>query len=513
MKNKQYLLMILDGVGLNDNEKGNAFAMAKKPNLNRLFRTYPNARLQASGLAVGLPEGQMGNSEVGHTNIGAGRAIYQGLTRINKSIADGDFYENKTLVDVIDSAKDNNKSLHLMGQVSDGGVHSYQEHLYALLDLAKRRGLDRVYIHAFLDGRDTPPASAIGYIEQLESKTKEIGIGQIATVSGRYYSMDRDSRWERVQLTYDAMTIGRGAKYHSSEKAIQDSYAEEIYDEFVKPVVIVDDNELPLATINDGDSVIFFNFRPDRARQLAAALTQSDFTGFERQSILHDLNFVTMTEYDATFQNVAVAFQPQSIKNGFGEYISNLGYNQLRIAETEKYAHVTFYFNCGQEGSYKGEERILIPSSKVATYDIKPEMSAYEITDKVIAAIEAKTYDVIIMNFANGDMVGHTGKIDKTIEAVEVLDDCTGKIIDALEKVHGEAIVTADHGNCEYMIDSITGGVVTSHSTFDVPIIIVSSRVKSIKNGKLCDIAPTLLNIMNQPIPSEMTGQSIIELK
>jgi len=512
MKKRQYLLMILDGVGINDSTIGNAFKLAKRPNIDRLFETYPNSRLKTSGLAVGLPEGQMGNSEVGHTNIGAGRIIYQELTRITKEIKDGDFFENKIILKAINNAKVENRSLHLMGLISDGGVHSHQDHLYSLLELAKQHGLKKVYVHAFLDGRDTAPATALEFINNLEDKMKTIGIGEIATIGGRYYGMDRDNRWDRVELAYDTMVSGVGDKFASPTEAINKSYEAEIFDEFVKPAVIVDKDNNPIAKICDNDSVIFFNFRPDRARQITHALTDKDFDKFERKSYPKNLLFITMTEYDSTLQNVEAAYNPQSIANTFGEYISKLGYTQLRIAETEKYAHVTFFFNGGEEKQYDGESRILKDSPKVATYDLKPEMSAYEVTDAIVESINSKKYDVIIANFANGDMVGHTGKLDKAIIAVETLDKCVGRIISLLEDVSGEAIITADHGNCEYMIDPLTGEVVTSHSIFDVPVIVVSKRITEIGEGKLCDIAPTMLNLMGEEIPSEMTGHSIVNL-
>ena len=512
MKKRQYLLMILDGVGINDSIIGNAFKLAKRPNIDRLFKTYSNSRLKTSGLAVGLPEGQMGNSEVGHTNIGAGRVIYQELTRITKEIEDGDFFENKTLLKAINNAKIENRSLHLLGLVSDGGVHSHQDHLYSLLELAKKHNLKNVYVHAFLDGRDTAPATALEFINNLEDKMKTIGIGEIATIGGRYYGMDRDNRWDRVELAYDTMVSGIGDKFTSPTEAINKSYEAEIFDEFVKPAVIVDKGNNPIAKICDNDSVIFFNFRPDRARQITHALTDEDFDKFERKSYPKNLLFITMTEYDSTLNDVEVVYKPQIIDNTFGEYISKLGYTQLRIAETEKYAHVTFFFNGGEEKQYDGESRILKDSPKVATYDLKPEMSAYEVTDAIVEAMNSRKYDVIIANFANGDMVGHTGKLDKAIIAVETLDKCVGKIIDLLESQNGEAIITADHGNCEYMIDPLTGDVVTSHSIFDVPVIIVSNRITDVSEGKLCDIAPTMLDLMGEKIPSEMTGHSIVKL-
>lgn len=506
--------MILDGVGLNDEEKGNAFKKAIKPNLDKLFNKYPNNYIKTSGKAVGLPEGQMGNSEVGHTNIGAGRVIYQELTRITKEIEEGSFFKNEELMKAIENAKQKQSTLHIMGLVSDGGVHSHQEHLYALLKLAKQNDVKDVFVHAFLDGRDTPPTSAVDYLKDLEEKMKEIGIGRVASLTGRYYAMDRDKRWDRVKLAYDALTMGQGNKFKTVQKAVENSYEAQEFDEFIKPIIIVDDESKPLATVKSNDSVIFFNFRPDRARQLSHAFMDENFDGFERTSgYLNNIVFVTMTQYDEKLQNVLVAYKPQIIKNTFGEYISGLGYTQLRIAETEKYAHVTFFFNGGEEKQYNGEDRILVQSPNVATYDLKPEMSAYEVTDNVVKSIEDKKYDVIIMNYANGDMVGHTGNMEKTVEAVEALDKCVGRVISALEKVGGEAIITADHGNCEYMVDPKTGEVITSHSTFDVPIIVVSDRVKSIKEGKLCDITPTMLSLMGEKIPAEMTGESLVELK
>ncbi len=512
MQKRQYLLMILDGVGLNDEEKGNAFKLAKTPYIDKLIIKYPNTHIATSGMAVGLPDGQMGNSEVGHTNMGAGRIVYQELTRITKDIEDGLFYDNDILKKAMENAKNNNSSIHFMGLVSDGGVHSHISHLYALLEMAKKYGLDKVYVHAFTDGRDTSPVSATEYLKELENKMKEIGVGKIATLSGRYYAMDRDNRWEREKLAYDAISNGIGNKFKNVQKAIENSYEAQEFDEFVKPVVITDDQNEPIATINSNDSVVFFNFRPDRARQMTRIFTDENFAEFERKDITN-LTFVTMTQYDEKFKNVMVAYKPQLLKNTLGEYISTKGYTQLRIAETEKYAHVTFFFNGGEEKQYVGESRELIPSPKVATYDLKPEMSANDITDKVIEAIDSKKYDVIIMNYANGDMVGHTGNIEKAIEAVETLDKCVEKVITKIEQVDGEAIITADHGNCECMLDLKTGEVVTSHTTFDVPVIVVSNRIKNITSGKLCDIAPTLLELMGENKPSEMTGTSIVELE
>lgn len=510
-KNKQFLLMIMDGVGLNDEEKGNAFKLAHTPNIDKLIAKYPNTHIATSGMAVGLPTGQMGNSEVGHTNIGAGRIVYQELTRITKEIEDGAFYNNKELLNAIKNVKENDSALHLMGLVSDGGVHSHNSHLYALLELAKRNNIENVYIHAFLDGRDTPPTSAIEYIKELEEKIKEIGVGKIATIAGRYYAMDRDKRWDREKLAYDAIVNGIGNKFKTAQKAIENSYEAQEFDEFVKPIVIVNDENEAICKLKDNDSAILFNFRPDRARQLTRVITEPNFIEFETLK-MPNLYFVTMTVYDEKLNNVHVAYKPQVLKNTLGEVLSNRGYTQLRCAETEKYAHVTFFFNGGKEEIYNGEDRILVDSPKVATYDLKPEMSAYEVTDKIIEAIESKKYDVIIMNYANGDMVGHTGFIDKAIEAVEALDKCVGRVISKIEEVNGEALITADHGNCEYMLDLKTGEAITSHSTFDVPLIVVSNRVKALKNGRLCDLAPTLLDMMGEEKPSEMTGESLVEL-
>ena len=511
MKSKQYLLMIMDGVGLNDEEKGNAFKLANTPNIDKYISKYPNTYVATSGMAVGLPEGQMGNSEVGHTNIGAGRIVYQELTRITKEINDGKFFENNELKKAMENVKEKNSNLHIVGLVSDGGVHSHIDHLFALLEMAKKEGINNVYVHAILDGRDTAPTSAIDFLKSLEEKAKKIGVGQVATLVGRYYAMDRDNRWERLKLAYDAMTLGTGNMFRTVQKAIETSYEAQEFDEFVKPIVITNENNEPLATVKDNDSVIYFNFRPDRARELTKAFVLDNFDGFEREKI-NNLTFVTMTQYDESIKNVLVAYKPQVLKNTFGEYISNLGYTKLRLAETEKYAHVTFFFNGGNEEPYKGEDRALVPSPKVAKYDLKPEMSAYEVTQKALDAIESKKYDVIIMNYANGDMVGHTGNLEKTIEAVEALDDCVGKVISKIEEVNGEAIITADHGNCEYMLDLKTGEAITSHSTFDVPFIVVSNRVKSLKDGRLCDIAPTLLTLMGERIPEEMTGESLVEI-
>ena len=510
MKGKVNMLMILDGFGDNPNQDGNAIKLAKTPNIDRLMKKYPNTDIYASGPHVGLPEGQMGNSEVGHTNIGAGRIVYQELTRITKSIEDGDFFSNPEFIAAIENCKKHNSKLHILGLVSDGGVHSHNRHLYGLLEMAKRRDFEDVYVHCFLDGRDTPPASAETYVAELQEKMKEKGIGKIASLSGRFYAMDRDKRWQRVQKCYDALVNGEGEKAGDPIKAIEDSYQKEVFDEFVVPTVICNGNE-PVAKIEENDSVIFFNFRPDRAREISRTLVDPEFNDFETRKDL-DLCFVCMTPYDETLPNVDVAFKKEHLKNTFGEYISNLGYTQLRIAETEKYAHVTFFFNGGEEKQYEGEDRILVPSPKVETYDLKPEMSAYEVTDKVVEALNADKYDVIILNFANTDMVGHTGSLPAAIKAVETVDECVGKIAEIIEEKKGNLIITADHGNADQMIDYKTGEPHTAHTTNPVPIILVTANknYKLKENGKLADLAPTMLDIIGLDKPEEMTGESLI---
>ena len=509
MENKVTMLMILDGFGENAEEKGNAVKLANTPNIDKLMKQYPTTRIAASGLAVGLPEGQMGNSEVGHTNIGAGRIVYQELTRITKSIEDGDFFSNEEFVNAIENCKKNNSKLHILGLVSDGGVHSHIRHLFGLLEMAKRRDFEDVYIHCFLDGRDTPPASAENYITVLEEKMKEKGIGKIATISGRFYAMDRDKRWERVKKAYDAIVNGEGNKQANAINAIEGSYQKEVFDEFVEPTVITNGDK-PTATISDGDSVIFFNFRPDRARQLTRAIVDPDFDGFETKKI--KTYFVCFTNYDETMPNVHIAFKKEQIKNTLGEVICKQGGKQLRIAETEKYAHVTFFFNGGEEKQYEGEDRILVPSPKVETYDLKPEMSAYEVTEKVLEAIESEKYNCIILNFANPDMVGHTGNLEATIKAVETIDECVGKIVNAIKSKKGNLIITADHGNAEQMIDLKTGEPHTAHTTNLVPLILISEKEGlKLKQGKLADLAPTILELMNIEKPEEMTGESLIE--
>ncbi len=511
MKDKLTMLMILDGFGDNTNTDGNAIKLAKKPNIDRLMKKYPNTEIYTSGLQVGLPEGQMGNSEVGHTNIGAGRIVYQELTRITKSIEDGDFFSNPEFIGAIENCKKHNSKLHILGLVSDGGVHSHNRHLYGLLEMAKRRDFENVYVHCFLDGRDTPPASAEGYIIKLEEKMKEKNVGKIASLSGRFYAMDRDKRWERVQKCYNALVNGEGIKAGSSVKAIEDSYQKEVFDEFVEPTIICN-GEDPIAKIEENDSVIFFNFRPDRAREITRALVDSEFDGFETKKDLN-LYYVCFTNYDETMPNVHIAFNKESLSNTYGEYISKLGYTQLRIAETEKYAHVTFFFNGGEEKQYTGEDRILVPSPKVETYDMKPEMSAYEVTDKVIEAIKSDKYDSIILNYANTDMVGHTGSLESAIRAVEAVDECVGKVVSLVEEKQGNLIITADHGNAEQMIDYKTGEPHTAHTTNPVPIILVTqdTTLKLKSGGKLADLAPTMLDLMNLNKPEEMDGVSLLD--
>ena len=508
MNRKPVMLMILDGFGINPNEKGNAVAIANTPNIDKLKKTWPTTIIHTSGLDVGLPEGQMGNSEVGHTNIGAGRIVYQDLTRITKSIEDGDFFSIKEFADAIDNCKKNNSNLHIMGLLSDGGVHSHIRHLIALLEFAKRKDFENVYVHCFMDGRDTPPTSGEGYIAKLEEKMKEKGVGKIATIEGRFYAMDRDKRWNRVKEAYDAMVNGVGEEATSAVGAIEASYQKEVFDEFVKPTVI-HSGDSPVATIKDNDSVIFFNFRPDRAREITRTLVDEDFNEFETKKM--NLFFVCFTQYDETMPNVKIAFKPETLVNTFGEYISKKGLKQLRIAETEKYAHVTFFFNGGEEKEYEGEDRILVPSPKVETYDLKPEMSALEVTDKVVEAINSGKYDSIILNYANPDMVGHTGSLEAAVKAVETIDGCVGKVVEAIEKQNGILIITADHGNAEQMIDYKTGEPQTAHTTNPVPLILVGLEGVKLKEGKLADLAPTMLDIMGLEKPQEMTGESLIE--
>lgn len=507
MAKKPVMLIILDGFGIGKEYPGNAVLLANKPNFDRLSKKYPTTRLEASGLAVGLPHGQMGNSEVGHLNIGSGRVVYQELTKITKAIEDGDFFQKEEFLDAIDNVKRNNSKMHLMGLVSDGGVHSHNTHLYGLLELMKRNSVDNVYVHAILDGRDVPPTIGKEHIKELEEKMDEVGVGKIATVSGRYYTMDRDKRWERVQLAYDALTLGKGKEDVDAVKAVEKSYKEGINDEFIIPTVIKDNNA-PVATIDSGDSVIFFNFRPDRAREITRAIVDENFDGFKREKEVKTY-YVTMTEYDKTIPNVHVAYKNEPIVNTLGEYISNNGLSQLRAAETEKYAHVTFFFNGGREEPFENEDRALIPSSKVATYDLKPEMSAYEVKDEILNRIKMDKYDLIILNFANPDMVGHTGVIPATVKAVETVDECLGEIMDLLEDVGGAAIITSDHGNAEEELDG-NGNPVTSHTTNKVPLILVGDKNIKLREGILADLAPTLLELLGLEKPKEMTGESLI---
>ena len=509
MNKRLTMLIILDGFGINENENGNAIQIAKTHNIDKLLKQNPNTIIHTSGLDVGLPEGQMGNSEVGHTNIGAGRIIYQDLTKITKSIEEGDFFSNQELVNAIENCKKNGSKLHIFGLLSDGGVHSHVRHLYAILELAKRKDFEDVYVHCFLDGRDTPPASAENYIVELEKKMEEKGVGKIASIMGRFYAMDRDKRWERVQLAYNALVNGEGEKATSAITAIESSYQQEIFDEFVKPTVIVNAEGNPTATITQNDSIIFFNFRPDRAREITRSIVDNEFKEFEKK--LLDVYYVCFTNYDETMPNVHIAFKKDEIKNTFGEYISNNGLTQLRIAETEKYAHVTFFFNGGEEKQYLGEDRILVPSPKVQTYDLKPEMSAIEVTDKVIEAINSNKYDSIILNYANCDMVGHTGNLEAAIKAVETIDTCIGKVIEAVSNKKGVALITADHGNAEQMIDYKTGEPHTAHTTNPVPLIIFGLDSIKLSEGRLADLAPTMLDIMGLEKPAEMTGNSLIK--
>ena len=503
IKRKPVLLMILDGFGLSEKKEGNAIAAAKKPNIDRLFSTYPHSTLQASGMSVGLPVGQMGNSEVGHLNIGAGRIVYQDLTRITKSIKEGDFFSNSILIDAIENVKIKGSSLHLMGLLSDGGVHSHNTHLYALLKLAKKHGIRNVFIHAFLDGRDVPPKSALSYIADAEKRMKELG-GEFATISGRYFAMDRDKRWDRVEKAYDAMT-GIGETARSARQAVEKAYERGENDEFVTPTIILKNNE-PVSVISNKDSVIFFNFRSDRAREITRAFIDDDFNGFKRKIFPHT-HFVCLTQYDETFK-VPVAFPPDSLKNILADILSYHNLKQLRIAETEKYAHVTFFFNGGRETPVVGEERILVPSPKVATYDHKPEMSAYPVTDEVVKAVSSGKFDIIILNYANLDMVGHTGIFEAAVKATEAVDKCAGKVFEAVSSAGGLLILTADHGNAEQMLDE-TGGIHTAHTCNPVPFLFCDAGVK-LRDGILADIAPTLLEVLGIEKPKEMTGTSLI---
>ena len=507
---KPTVLLILDGYGERKEKEGNAIALAKTPVMDRLKKEFPYVEGQASGLFVGLPDGQMGNSEVGHMNMGAGRIVYQELTRITKSIQDGDFFENKALKAAVEHCKKEDSALHFMGLVSSGGVHSHIEHIYGLLELAKRANLKKVYLHAFLDGRDTPPDSGKSFLLAVEKKMQELHVGEIATISGRYYAMDRDKNYDRVEKAYRAMVDGTGEKASSVEESIDASYAKKIYDEFVLPTVIEKDGAVH--TVSDGDAMIFFNFRPDRAREICHAFCDDDFSFFERGA-RKNIFFVCFTDYDPTIPNKHVAFEKEEIHNTLGEVVSNLGKNQLRIAETEKYAHVTFFFNGGKEEPYENEDRILVPSPKeVPTYDLKPEMSCYTVTEKLTEAIRSGKYDLVVANFANPDMVGHTGVLPAAIKAIEVVDECMGKVVDAVESMHGNLFILADHGNADIMIDEKTGEPYTAHTTNPVPFILVSEEKHKLREGGcLADVAPTLLELMGIPQPKEMTGKSLLE--
>lgn len=503
-------LIILDGLAIRDEVKGNAVKQAKTPNLDRYWNKYPHNQLKASGEAVGLPDGQMGNSEVGHLNIGAGRIVYQSLTRVNLSIENGEFYNVKAFVKSIEHAKANQKSLHLMGLLSDGGVHSHINHLFALLKLAKERGLEDVYVHAFLDGRDVGPKTAEKYIKQTQEKMAELGVGKIATVSGRYYSMDRDRRWDRVQKAYDAMVYGKGPTYQDPLEVVRDSYENGIYDEFVIPSVIVDDTGEPVATVQDKDSIIVYNFRPDRAIQISRTFANEDFRDFDRgENYPKDLDFVMLTDFSETI-NGYVAYEPVNLDNTIGEVLSQNGLKQLRIAETEKFPHVTYFMSGGREEEFPGEKRVLIDSPKVPTYDLKPEMSAYEVTDALLQELENGEHNAIILNFANPDMVGHSGKLEPTIKAIEAVDECLGKVVDKILELGGEAIITADHGNSDEVV-TLEGKPMTAHTTNPVPVIVTREGAELRDGGILADLAPTLLDLLQVEKPEEMTGTSLLK--
>lgn len=513
MSKRPTVLMILDGYGLNEKKEANAIAQANTPVMDKLMAECPFVKGNASGMAVGLPEGQMGNSEVGHLNMGAGRIVYQELTRITKEIQDGDFFENKALIHAMENAKEKDSALHMYGLLSDGGVHSHNTHLYALLEMAKRHGLKKVYVHCFLDGRDTPPESGRDFVQELQDKMKEIGVGEIATVTGRYYAMDRDNRWDRVERAYLALTKGEGIPAASGVEAVAQSYEKGETDEFVQPSVVMKDGA-PVATIQDGDSIIFFNFRPDRAREITRTFCCDDFTGFERGP-RRQVTYVCFSEYDVTIPNKEVAFQKVSVTNTFGEYLAAHHMTQARIAETEKYAHVTFFFNGGVEAPNEGEDRILVNSPKVATYDLKPEMSAFQVCDKFVEAIKSGKYDVIITNFANPDMVGHTGVEKAAIQAIEAVDQCVGRVVEALKEVDGQMFICADHGNAEQLVDYHTGDPFTAHTTNPVPFILVNydENYTLREGGCLADIVPTMIEMMGMEQPAEMTGKSLLVRK
>jgi len=510
MSKSPVALIILDGFALRNETKGNAVAQAKKPNFDRYWNTYPHTTLKASGEAVGLPDGQMGNSEVGHLNIGAGRIVYQSLTRVNVAIREGEFAKNETFLEAMNHVKKKGSNLHIFGLLSDGGVHSHVHHLYALLKLAADEGVKNVYVHGFLDGRDVGPQTAKTYIQETLEKMKEYGVGEFATISGRYYSMDRDKRWDRVEKSYRAMVYGEGPTYKDPIALVEDSYQHGIYDEFVIPSVMVNDHGEPVATIQDEDAVIFYNFRPDRAIQISNTFTNKDFRSFDRgPKHPKHLHFVCLTHFSETVDGY-VAFKPTNLDNTLGEVLSQHGLKQLRIAETEKYPHVTFFMSGGREQTFPGEERILIDSPKVATYDLKPEMSAYEVTDALLNEIQQDKFDAIILNFANPDMVGHSGMLEPTIKAVETVDECLGKIVDLILEKNGVAIITADHGNADEVI-TLEGNPMTAHTTNPVPVIVTKKGLKLREDGILGDLAPTMLELLNVQQPSEMTGKSLIK--
>ncbi|MBM0066181.1 2,3-bisphosphoglycerate-independent phosphoglycerate mutase [Alkalicoccobacillus gibsonii] len=510
MSKKPVALIILDGFGLRDETKGNAVEQAKKPNFDRYYNEFPHATLKADGEAVGLPDGQMGNSEVGHLNIGAGRIVYQSLTRVNLAIREGEFFENQTFLDAIDHVNEKGTALHLYGLLSDGGIHSHIEHLFALLELAKRKNVKKVYIHGFLDGRDVAPTSAETYLRSLQEKLNEVGIGELATVHGRYYAMDRDKRWDRLEKSYRAMVYGEGPSYENALDVLEDNYKNEIHDEFVIPSVLTDKEGKPVATVQDNDAVIFFNFRPDRAIQLSQVFTNEDFRGFDRgEKFPKNLHFVCLTKFSESVDGF-VAFKPTNLDNTLGEVLSQQNLRQLRIAETEKYPHVTFFFSGGREQEFPGESRILIDSPKVATYDLQPEMSAYEVTDALVSEIEADKHDAIILNFANPDMVGHSGKLEPTIKAIEAVDECLGKVVDAILEKGGAAIITADHGNADEVV-TLEGNPMTAHTTNRVPVIVTEKGVTLREDGILADLAPTVLQLLDAKQPEEMTGKTLIK--
>ena len=501
-------LLILDGFGLNPATEGNAIALQGTPVIDALKEKYSWTSIGASGLDVGLPDGQMGNSEVGHTNIGAGRVVYQMLVKITKDIDDGVFYQNKALLGAMENCKANNSALHLIGLLSDGGVHSHIKHIYGLVNMAKMNGIDKVYIHALLDGRDVPPSSGADYMQMLVDEMNKIGVGKVATTMGRFYAMDRDFAWDRVEKGYSAMVYGEGVQATDPVQAIKDSYANGVTDEFVLPTVCDKDG-----MIKANDSVVFFNFRPDRARQITRAFVDDEFTGFERRNGRFPLNYVCMAQYDASMPNVSVAYPPEALTMTMGEYLAKCGKTQLRIAETQKYAHVTFFFNGGEEKTFEGEDRILIQSPDVPTFDLKPEMSAYEVTEAVLKEIEADKYDCIILNYANCDMVGHTGIMDAAKAAVKAVDECVGKVVDAIVAKGGNVVITADHGNADQLVDPVTGGPFTAHTTFPVPVIVIDPKQPKHElreGGRLCDLCPTMLTLMGLEQPKEMTGESLI---